>query len=372
MTSATRAIEAIGDPWLEHVVVGRSICLHQPVTRAVALLPDAAHDGTDTRLPERAELMAAGLLTPPRASSSPQTTIGVGAGRSPVERPVVIGRYQLSGGAVVVLTCDCAWLGPRLQAVLAPIECGRGAGGPREVAVGISVRGDDAYDFAIDGEVVRADVARCDARRFALNVVLVETLRHLSVGAILHGAGVGVAGSAVLLVGKTGAGKSTLALGLAARGFEYLSDDLVPLSASGREVHAFPLAASVKEGSWRIVAEEFLSLGASLVLAFGERLVRYVDPNAGGALASGSRTPALIVVPRFEAAAGAPLVRPLTPEAAFGALLDSGTEAVGNPPSLRPLAELVNTTPAFEMTYSSLDDAADALRDLMRRGGAGE
>jgi hypothetical protein len=153
--------------------------------------------------------------------------------------------------------------------------------------------------------------------------------------------------SAVLLVGKTGAGKSTLALGLAARGFEYLSDDLVPLSTSGREVHAFPLAASVKEGSWRTLAEEFPALGASPVLAFGERRVRYVDPNAGGARASGSRTPALIVVPRFEAAAGAPLVRSLTPEAAFGALLESGTEAVGNPPSLRPLAELVNTTPAF-------------------------
>ena len=269
MTSATRAIEAIGDPWLEHVVVGRSICLHQPITRAVALLPDAAHDGTDTRLPERAELMAAGLLTPQRASSSPQTTIGVGAGRSPAERPMVIGRYRLSGGAIVVLTCDCALLGPRLGAVLAPIECGQGAGGSREVFVTISLRGVDAYDFAIDGEMVRADVARCNARRFALNVVLVETFRHLSVGAVLHGAGVGFAGSAAVLVGKTGAGKSTLALGLAARGFEYLSGDLVPLSTSGREVHAFPLAASVKEGSWRVLAEEFPSLGASPVLAFG-------------------------------------------------------------------------------------------------------
>ncbi len=241
MTSAARAIEAIGDPWLEHVVVGRSICLHQPVTRAVALLPDAADDGIDGLLPARAELMAAGLLTPPRASSLSQTTIGVGVGRSPVERPVVIGRYRLSGGAVVVLTCDCAWLVPRLGAVLAPIECGKGAGGSREVFVTISVRGDDAYDFAIDGEMVRADVARCNARRFALNVVLVETFRHLSVGAVLHGAGVGSAESAVLLVGKTGAGKSTLALGLVARGFEYLSDDLVPLSTSGREVTRFPL-----------------------------------------------------------------------------------------------------------------------------------
>ena len=189
MTSATRAIEAIGDPWLEHVVVGRSICLHQPVTRAVALLPDAADDGTDTRLPARAELMAAGLLTPRQASSSPLTTIRRGADGGPVERPVVIGRYRLSGGAVVVLTCDCAWLGPRLGAVLASIECRQEAGGSREVSVTISVRGDDAYDFASDGELVRGGVARCNARRFALNVVLVETLRHLSVGAVLHGAG---------------------------------------------------------------------------------------------------------------------------------------------------------------------------------------
>jgi hypothetical protein len=54
MTSAARAIEAIGDPWLEHVVLGRSICLHQPVTRALALVPNAAHDGMDARLPARA------------------------------------------------------------------------------------------------------------------------------------------------------------------------------------------------------------------------------------------------------------------------------------------------------------------------------
>lgn len=142
LTSAARAIEAIGDPWLEHVVVGRSICLHQLGTRAVALVPDAAHDGMDAGLPARAELMAAGLLTPPRASSSPPTTVRRGADGWSAERPVVLGSYRLSGGAGVVLTWECAWLGPRLQSVLSPIECGQGAGGSRQVAVTISERGE--------------------------------------------------------------------------------------------------------------------------------------------------------------------------------------------------------------------------------------
>jgi hypothetical protein len=215
------------------------------------------------------------------------------------------------------------------------------------------------------------DAGRANARRLALNIVLVEALRHLTVGAVAHGAAVDVSGRAVMLAGGTGAGKSTLVLGLAACGFEHLSDDFIPLSAAGGDVHAFPLAASVKAGSWPILADDFPCLGTSRVFAFAERRVRYVDPNAGGVPPSGSRTPGLLVFPRFEAA-GAPVLHSLTPEEALAGLLESGSEAAGSPPSLRPLAELVNTTPAFEMTYSSLDEAAETVIDLMRRGGAGE
>jgi hypothetical protein len=314
--------------------------------------------------------MAAGLVLPSRDEIN--SAAGTLAATTP-ERPwcgVVGSHYRVSGGPVVSLTCDCAWLAPRLEAILAPVELGRTAIGVREVSVTISVGAEGDYDFRVDGRLVRVDVARANARRLALNIVLVEALRHLKVGAVLHGAAVGVSGRAALLAGGTGAGKSTLALGLAARGFEHLSDDFIPLSAVGRDVHAFPLAASVKAGSWPILAQDFPSVGTSRVFEFGERRVRYVDPHAGGEPPYGSRPAGLLVFPRFEAT-GAPLLRSLAPEAAFGELLTSGSEAAGSPPSLRPLGELVNRTPAFEMTYSSLDEAARQLDDLMRRAGAG-
>ena len=74
--------------------------------------------------------------------------------------------------------------------------------------------------------------------------MLVEALRHVGVGAIVHGAAVARDGRAAVIVGASGEGKSTLALGLAARGWLHLADDLVALSATGEAIAAFPVAAS--------------------------------------------------------------------------------------------------------------------------------
>jgi hypothetical protein len=126
LTDAREALEALEEPWLEQVLVGRSLCLHQPITRAVALVPDVAREGAVAALPSWAELVASGLVLPSSdESASAAGTVAISA----PERPwcgAVGSRYRVSGGAVVSLACDCAWLGPRLEAVLAPVACGGG------------------------------------------------------------------------------------------------------------------------------------------------------------------------------------------------------------------------------------------------------
>lgn len=53
-------------------------------------------------------------------------------------------------------------------------------------------------------------------------------------GLLLHaGAVVGVGGAALVVAGRSGAGKSTLVRGLLARGFSYLTEECVALSAGG-------------------------------------------------------------------------------------------------------------------------------------------
>lgn len=58
------------------------------------------------------------------------------------------------------------------------------------------------------------------------------------VGALMvHAASVGVGGSGVLIVGRSGAGKSTTALQCLREGMEYLGDDYVAITRSGDIVH---------------------------------------------------------------------------------------------------------------------------------------
>jgi hypothetical protein len=62
----------------------------------------------------------------------------------------------------------------------------------------------------------------------------------------LHAAALEHAGRAVLLVGASGAGKSTAAWGLTHEGFGYLSDELAPLDPETLEVAPYPRALCLK------------------------------------------------------------------------------------------------------------------------------
>lgn len=76
----------------------------------------------------------------------------------------------------------------------------------------------------------------------------------------LHAATLSYDGRAVLLVGDSGVGKSTLAAGLISRGWEYLSDEFALIHPATLRVHPFPKALCVKEGSFDIVTRLGLPL----------------------------------------------------------------------------------------------------------------
>ncbi|HEX2827007.1 MAG TPA: hypothetical protein VHP37_11720 [Burkholderiales bacterium] len=64
----------------------------------------------------------------------------------------------------------------------------------------------------------------------------------------LHAASVGIAGSGVLLIGASSAGKSTTSLGLAARGHAFLGDDVAAIRLASRELLPLPKAARLRDG----------------------------------------------------------------------------------------------------------------------------
>ncbi len=69
----------------------------------------------------------------------------------------------------------------------------------------------------------------------------------------IHAASLVRSGNGVLLVGKSGQGKSTLAAGLLARGWSYLCDEFALLNPNTLQAHPFPKALCIKAGSFDVV-----------------------------------------------------------------------------------------------------------------------
>jgi Coenzyme PQQ synthesis protein D (PqqD) len=87
----------------------------------------------------------------------------------------------------------------------------------------------------------------------AIGAILEQVVRAVNPAqewmAFLHAGAVRRNGTAVLLPAPSGCGKSTLVGFLASQGFDYLSDDLVPLTAPHGKVAACPLSINLKAGS---------------------------------------------------------------------------------------------------------------------------
>jgi Coenzyme PQQ synthesis protein D (PqqD) len=92
---------------------------------------------------------------------------------------------------------------------------------------------------------------------------IVETLHPASQwGAFIHAAAVSKNGNGVILAAQSGSGKSTLTAMLVAAGYEYHSDDMVPLTFRNHKIAAFPLPITVKHGAAKTLAPLFKNINA--------------------------------------------------------------------------------------------------------------
>lgn len=357
---------------IEEVPVGDSVCLFRPDNWATALLnaPAAAQCATILNRSEdgcgtgatgnplidalERQLLEAGFFDPARRPAS--TSIP-----SEVPRPAVGGalqRYTLPERAIVGLCCEDPELSVLLAATLDPLALATEA----EPHCVIAVTGNTPnLSVWCQNCQIAAGLDRAEARRVALQAMLMALVPHSEARVILHASAVSWSGRAIVMSGATGAGKSTLALELVADGCGFLADDFTPLGSSGLMVSRFPAAASVKSGSTARLTPLFPELDRQPVHAIGERRVRYLNVSARTRGPSPCAV-ALIAFPTFRADATNALER-LSPEETLSLLLSSGSDIVGASRSIQPLARLVNTIPAYRLTYS---DSSWARHTLLR------
>jgi hypothetical protein len=89
-----------------------------------------------------------------------------------------------------------------------------------------------------------------------------------------HAAAVGIRGEGVLLVGKKGAGKSTLSMALAAHGHDFFGDEIAAVRREGLELAPFRRALSVRTGPQAPQVEERLRSKCCAMETFPDGTVR--------------------------------------------------------------------------------------------------
>jgi hypothetical protein len=160
---------------------------------------------------------------------------------------------------------------------------------------------DGSFSVAADGDAAVAGLTRADLPTFIMEAAVRGLVKDLTTAVALHAGAVAHNGKAALIVGPTGAGKSSLVAWLIGNGFTYLSDEIALLLTEQTAILGLPRALVLKPGS----AEKILALssyqGAKSVPA-GEHVMvrpRFVEPKEARPHHCG-----LIVFPRFDAGSG--------------------------------------------------------------------
>ena len=186
---------------------------------------------------------------------------------------------------------------------------------------------------------------------------------------IVHSASVERSGSALLLPGPPGSGKSTLCAGLVSRGWRLLSDELTLLDLATGHVVPLPRPVSLKNAS--IDAIRNFSPGAKLGAPVHDTVkgsVAHMKPPTDSVRrATEPARPRWIVLPRYERGATAHLVA-LSKARTFMHLADNAFNYdVHGRPGFELLAQVVASSDCFEFRYSTLEDAVSAIDDTARR-----
>ncbi len=197
----------------------------------------------------------------------------------------------------------------------------------------------------------------------AINQYLVESLADQL---LLHGAGVGWRGRAIVLPARAGSGKTTLAAGLVRGGCGYLGDELVILQARTSSIVPFPKAMSLKEGSFAL----FESLGPDPTGPKYDR-VWYLDPERlrPGSVVKRPTPIGWVVLPRYEAGATTRIEALTVGETVLGLFENTVNTPRHKEKGLDRLIGIAKSTPGYRLVFGALDEACEAVLEIVEGNG---
>lgn len=259
-------------------------------------------------------------------------------------------------------------IAPLLEPARAP-TCHVRNGDPLDIQVQVEAHGDGAIVVADGGTI-----GWCDARASAA-VATRAALTQLAVRrtgglCVIHSGALCRNGGALLLPGAAGHGKSTLSAGLAAHGFEMLSDDTSLLGGQPLRVRCLPTGLCIKRGAYPVLEPRLPTLASLPEWERPDgRIARYLVPGRDLAWASPDAAEPVrwMVFPRYHPDAVTAL-RPLPRHEAIARLLPGVCFLDGalDADNLETLIAWIEDIDCFELPLSSLDAAGARLDELCR------
>ena len=344
-------------PLVEEVQCGSSVLLHNMTSKALVLTDSKSvsimrkqlesFSGSKENIPE--PWITAGLFND--TSFTPD---------NPVPRSTVDAVHHLNfigpAGSICVILSD-ERLSLQLKGILGRHLTSKE--NPKKVLLKVAQEG-SALSVYQNGKALTERHSRDEVRFFLIRLICETILGFNNVAASLHGAAVALDDKAILLIGPSGKGKTTTALGLLHQGGTQLSDDHVALHAEGGDVIAFPVAIGLKPGSWDLPEAQGL-----VAVEAGRNNVRYVE--APRTATPGRRVSiSAIIFPAYEA--GSELhVKSMTPEEALLESFAAGCRVSKSFRSIKPLARLFNEIPSSKISYSCMSDVMSACKVILRR-----
>ena len=187
---------------------------------------------------------------------------------------------------------------------------------------------------------------------------------------ILHSAVLETQGIGVLLSAVSGSGKSTLAAELALSGWRLLSDELALLDEN-LELVPCTRPVSLKNSSIDLISHRYPEavFGPLARNTHKGSIAHLPAPETSVQRGIDTAMPRLIVFPKWRDGASLRVSAVGQGEAAMRLIDQSFNYSTLGKPGFERLAGMVDLAEAWEIEYSSLDDARDALTELVEQHG---